>query len=67
MKDVTGQFIPLRQVLQKFFELPDVFNVMEASVKELESDDDGMLRSFIQSDVWKRKRSMYPADAHVFP
>ena len=66
MRDITGQVIPLRKVLQKFLELPDVFTEIDTFLKEVQSDDT-MLQNVVQSDIWKRKRSMFREDDIVFP
>lgn len=51
MVPVTAQFVPIRYVLQKFFEIPGGFNETLDYIKELQRDKD-ILSNFIQGRLW---------------
>lgn len=65
MKDACGYFIPLRQTLQKFFELPNVFSTTMYYINSLKDSD--TITNFVQSKLWHEKRKNFTDDAIVFP
>ena len=65
VKDVCGYFIPLRQTLQKFFELPDAFTATMHYINSLKDSD--IITNFIQSKLWREKKKSFANDAIVFP
>lgn len=65
VKDICGYFIPLRQVLQKFFELPDAFIATMSYINSLKKSDS--VKNFIQSKLWHRKRESFNNDEIVLP
>lgn len=65
MKDVCGYFIPLRQTLQKFFELPDAFTSTMHYINSLKDSD--TITNIIQSTLWYDKKKNFEDDAIVFP
>lgn len=58
MTQVTAQHIPLRLVLQKFFELPDVFNSTVQYMQELQATSD-TIYNFVQCERWKCVTTKY--------
>jgi len=65
MRDVTGQFISVREVLKKLFELPDVFETVFAYTTSLKEEK--TFSNFMQSECFKRKLALYPAGTLVLP
>lgn len=63
IKDVYGYFIPLRQVLQKFFELPDTFTVTMYYINSFKESDS--IKNFIQSKFWHQKKKSFGDNAFV--
>lgn len=63
--DVYSYFIPLRQVLQKFFELPDAFTATMDYINSLKESDS--IKNFIQSKLWYQKKNNFDNDAIVLP
>lgn len=53
------QFIPLRTVLKKFFELPGVFNCVMSYLDELE-EYTSFFANIVQSEMWKCKKKSSP-------
>ena len=51
---VVGQFIPIRRVLKKFFEMPDIFDKTMEYVERLESCN-GILSNIVQNPFWAKK------------
>lgn len=67
MKQVTGQFIPLRYVLKKFFELPDVFKSTIQYMKDVQAESD-VISNFVQCQRWKIISTKYFKNSDiVFP
>ena len=54
MVPVYGQFIPLREILIKFFEMPEIYNEVFKYLQELKSDS-GIISNFVQADYWGKK------------
>lgn len=53
---VTGQFVPLRKVLTKLFELPGSFSETMAHIDTLKKQDNSnFVSNLIQCSVWQRK------------
>lgn len=52
MKEVFAQFIPIREVLKKFFEMPNIYKETIAYLKSLEDDD--IISNFVQASLWKK-------------
>ena len=49
-----AEFVPMRVVLKKFFELPSVFSRTVSYIKTLESEKEtGMVRNIIQGELWQ--------------
>lgn len=65
VKDVCGYFIPLRQTLKKFFELPDAFTATMHYINSLKDSD--TITNFIQSKLWQETKKSFADDAIVFP
>jgi len=65
IKDVCGYFKPLRQILQKFFELLDAFIATMCYINSLKKSDS--VKNFIQSKLWHRKRESFDNDEIVLP
>lgn len=51
IKEVYGQFIPMRTVLKKFFELPGVYDSTVDYLETLRNPE--IIANFVQSHVWK--------------
>ncbi|KAK0074910.1 hypothetical protein PV326_012070, partial [Microctonus aethiopoides] len=64
MTPVNAQFIPIRFVFQKFFELPSVFIETLHYVQSLKKNS-AIISNFIQGDLW-RNLSMNDEDKIVF-
>lgn len=65
VKDICGYFIPLKQVLKQFFELPDAFNATINYINSLKESDS--VKNFIQSKLWCQKKNNFEKDAIVLP
>jgi len=65
MTDVTGQFVPLRDVLKKMFELPGFHDEVVGYTKSL-MEEEHTISNFMQSECFKRKRALYPEDCEVY-
>ncbi|XP_039305725.1 uncharacterized protein LOC105204954 isoform X1 [Solenopsis invicta] len=65
IKDVCGYFIPLRQVLQKFFQLPDAFTATISYINSLKKSNS--VKNFIQSKLWHSKRESFKNNDIVLP
>lgn len=57
-KDVSFQFIPLRKVFKKFFEIPNVLKSTQAHIEELEANDT-ILANVVQTEMWKEKKASF--------
>lgn len=55
VKSVTIQYIPVCQVLKKFFELPSVFEETMSYMEHLQNSKDGLISNIIQTPFWKNK------------
>lgn len=67
MTQVTGQCIPLRHVLKKFFELPDAFNNTIEYMQKVQSESD-IIYNFVQCKRWKNVSTKYYQKSDiVFP
>lgn len=64
-KIITSQFIPLRNVLKKFFEISNVFEQCVKFVNEIYSENT-VFSNIIQGELWKEKISKYQNNL-VFP
>ncbi|XP_046405832.1 uncharacterized protein LOC124170865 isoform X1 [Ischnura elegans] len=64
--EVTGQFVPLRKTLKKFFELPNALNDTLKYMKSLKSDSSS-LQNFIQGKLWAKKIVQYAENDIVIP
>lgn len=53
-----GQIIPMRQVLQKMFELENVFESTHNYVNELLKNTD-VITNFVQGSLWKKKLKVW--------
>lgn len=53
--DATIEFVPLRSVLQKFFEIPGVLPRTLEYIQKLKSDDT-IISNFIQGEFWHKKK-----------
>lgn len=62
---VTAQFIPIRKVLQKFLELPNVFNKTMNYINSLNSCTQ-TISNIVQSTFWKNKAAHFK-DKIVLP
>jgi len=62
----TEQFIPMRDVLKKFFQLKDILKNSIDYVNETKSCD-AVLMNFTQGSVWKNKMKDYGKNQIVFP
>ncbi|XP_066596595.1 uncharacterized protein [Prorops nasuta] len=60
IKEASMQFIPLRHVLTKFFELPKIFESVLSYIDKLEQDDI-LVTNIIQGNDWKRKKLLFPS------
>ncbi|XP_044013988.1 uncharacterized protein LOC122856376 [Aphidius gifuensis] len=65
MIPVTAQFIPLRLVFKKFFELPFIFNETIDYIKSLKKSND-IISNFIQGELWQ-SLSLNDGNKIVFP
>jgi len=65
--NVTIEFIELREVLTKFFELPGVFQETMDYIDFLEHDEDDIVSNFIQGDFWRNLKSLQPDDKVILP
>lgn len=65
VQDVYSYFIPLRQVLQQFFQLSDVFTVTMHYIDSLKDLD--CVKNFIQSELWYQKRNNFDNNDIVLP
>ncbi|KAL4718194.1 hypothetical protein ACJJTC_018498 [Scirpophaga incertulas] len=64
---VTAQHIPLRLVLQKFFELKDVLVETLAYYNDMKNSSDGnFLQNIIQGSEWQKKQNLHH-DKTVLP
>jgi hypothetical protein len=52
--DVTAEFIPMRKVLQMFFQLPDVLDKTVEYIESLECERN-LITNFIQTDFWRKE------------
>ncbi|XP_011858483.1 PREDICTED: uncharacterized protein LOC105556038 [Vollenhovia emeryi] len=67
MKPVTAQYISLRKVLKKFFELPDAFNSTIQYMQQLQTEPN-MIYNFIQCERWRSVTTKYFKQSDiVFP
>lgn len=55
----------MRQVLQKFLELPDAFNAITCYINSLNESDS--VTNFIQSKLWRHKKESFGNDEIVLP
>ena len=62
---ITGQFIPLRQTLKQFFELPNALSDTLAYMNSLSKT--AMIENFVQGELWAAKRSRYSQSDIVLP
>lgn len=67
MVSLTGQYIPLRWVLKKFFELPGALLTMLAYMDSLMANDSEVIGNYIQSKHWAEKRSRFNKNVIVVP
>lgn len=65
MIPVTAQFIPLRFVFKKFFELPSIFDETLQYISILKKNTQ-IISNFIQGELW-RKLTINDGDKIVFP
>lgn len=64
MKEVFAQFIPIRNVLKNFFELPNIFEETKNYLRTLEHDD--IISNFVQGNLWRKLREDF-GDKFVLP
>lgn len=57
----TGQFIPLRQMLELFFQIPRALEDILLYMNSLPNSSDRIF-NYIQTDMWKHKLSLYKPD-----
>jgi len=65
MKEVTVELIPLRKVLQRFFELPDAFEATMKYVEILENES-GTVSNFIQCEKWKSIKAKFAKPGEIW-
>lgn len=58
--------IPLKEVLKKFLELPDVFDTILSFIESCQSNDSNF-KNFMQCPVWQAKRATYEESDIVIP
>ena len=63
---VTAEFIPMRNVLQKVFNLPGVFSTVDKYIKKLQSEND-CIENFVQGHLWKEQVTKNFQNKTVFP
>lgn len=64
--NVCGQFISLKNSLQRFFRLPYALRDTLSYISSFRSTD-SCIENFVQSALWQRKKSRYPSDDLVLP
>ena len=62
---VTADFVPLRDVLQAFFSIPDIFDSTIDYIEALQSSSE-IISNFIQCSLWRRLVKEFP-NKTVFP
>lgn len=62
-----GQFIPMRQMLKGFLEIPGVFSQIVTYKNSLEESDGGELQNIIQGRLWKEDIKPLFGDKLVLP
>lgn len=62
---ITAQFIPIKDVLKLFFELPGVYQETSDYVNEL-SCDSPVVSNFVQSKLWKNCQQPF-VDREIYP
>lgn len=68
MRNVTGQFVPLRKVLKNFFELPDALPSTLKYMENLESTSSVFITNIIQCQKWQTiKTHLYNSNDKVIP
>lgn len=66
MQNVTGQFIPLRKTLKKFFELPDALSSTLNHINDLSSSN--VVSNLVQCEKWQTiKTQFYSPDDITIP
>lgn len=66
--EVNVKFIPTRDILKVFLELPNVFDTLYKYINELQSvENDEFFENYVQGESWKRKRSHFDDREIVFP
>ncbi|KAK3931672.1 Digeranylgeranylglycerophospholipid reductase [Frankliniella fusca] len=64
---LTGQFVPIRKVLECFFSMPGVFEEVMDYVNKLENETFGILEHFIHGSLWKFKVTKFFPGKLVLP
>lgn len=64
VKDVTGILIPLRSILKKFLELPNVFSIIEKYMNDCSTEKN--ITSFLNAQLWLKTKAKY-SEKFVIP
>ncbi|KAK3926625.1 Digeranylgeranylglycerophospholipid reductase [Frankliniella fusca] len=67
LSPLTGQLVPIKKVLECFFSMPGVFDVVMAYVNLLENETFGIIGNFMQGALWKFKVAKYFVGKLVLP
>ncbi|KAB0790200.1 hypothetical protein PPYR_15466, partial [Photinus pyralis] len=66
LKKIEIQKIPLRRVLQKFLELPNVYNILQQYLQEEDSKPSSVLSNVFQGSLWQSMKTKF-GNRTVFP
>lgn len=64
MVPVFAQYISLREIFQKFFELPGMYNDVIKYIRDLKSNSE-IISNLIQADYWKEKCSLFENETRI--
>jgi len=63
-EDVVAQCVPPSQILKKFLEMSDAFEVLKAEMRNLRESSE--FTNIVLSPLWEEKRSRYESSDYVF-
>ena len=65
---MTGQYVPLSDMLKKFLTLPGVMQIVKENLQNSDQPDSEFLRTFLDGDLWKRKKQLFAhKDGTIMP
>lgn len=54
LKDIFEAYVPLRESLKSFLQIPGMFNKIENYIDLLQTDNSGIINNIMQSSIWKK-------------